>query len=352
MRAFSCDLCHSLVAFENSLCVSCGSGLGLDRAQARLVATQSTLEGSRYTRADGSVLTTCANLDLARCNWLAEQTAPDGLCPSCLLTRTRPANDDPSGLVAFAATETAKRRLIYQLDTLGLPLSTTVSGTSRALCFDLISSEKGVVTPGYESGVITIDLAESTSTHRAQMLADVAGPYRPLLGYLRHEVGHWYREMLFESQSQQDLLRNMFGDERGSEISSVRFGWESNYVSRYAATHPSEDWAETFAHYLHLLDALETAQYWRIHVEGPLAKSESDLDSEPDTQIRSDAVTTGTAVTTRKSFDELLGAWLPLASALNAVNRSIGDTDLYPSSLASAVVAKLRFVHDRLAELR
>ena len=36
-------------------------------------------------------------------------------------------------------------------------------------------------------------------------------------------------------------------------------GWQEKFISSYATAHPWEDWAETWAHYLHMTDALETA---------------------------------------------------------------------------------------------
>jgi hypothetical protein len=35
--------------------------------------------------------------------------------------------------------------------------------------------------------------------------------------------------------------------------------WQKSFISKYATSHPWEDWAETWAHYLHIMDMLETA---------------------------------------------------------------------------------------------
>ena len=40
---------------------------------------------------------------------------------------------------------------------------------------------------------------------------------------------------------------------------ALRFSGREDFISSYATTHPWEDWAETWAHYLHMADALETA---------------------------------------------------------------------------------------------
>ena len=44
-------------------------------------------------------------------------------------------------------------------------------------------------------------------------------------------------------------------------------------------------------------------------------------------------------------FDALLEAWLPLTYAVNSLNHSMGQPDLYPFVLSPTVMGKLRFVH-------
>jgi hypothetical protein len=43
--------------------------------------------------------------------------------------------------------------------------------------------------------------------------------------------------------------------------------------------------------------------------------------------------------------DTLVAQWIPFASALNAINRSMGQPDLYPFRLSSAIIAKLDYVN-------
>ncbi|SOD73409.1 hypothetical protein SAMN05892883_2702 [Jatrophihabitans sp. GAS493] len=350
MRAFSCDHCRSLIVFENSLCVTCGSALGFDREQSELVVETSTPQGLRYTRGDGTVLLPCANLDLASCNWLAVDGAPDGLCSGCLLTRTRPANDDPAGLLTFAAAETAKRRLVYQLDVLGLPTTPRSVDPAHGLAFDLLSSAQGSVITGHDSGLITIDLAEGNDSHRAAMRLSLAEPYRTLLGHLRHEVGHWYWDVLIDGSNWLNGFREFFGDERLDYSAALGqhydgrpndTGWANRYVSKYASSHPWEDWAETFAHYLHIRDTIETMASYRVRVDGPPL----DLATSYNTPVAADPERRGV------SFDNLISSWLPMTFALNAINRSMGESDLYPFVLAPQVLTKLRFVHDRITAL-
>ena len=44
-------------------------------------------------------------------------------------------------------------------------------------------------------------------------------------------------------------------------------GWEEDFITAYAASHPWEDWAETWAHYLQILDGLETCEGLGIEVQ-------------------------------------------------------------------------------------
>jgi len=328
VRPFACPVCRSLVFFDNDRCLNCGSGLAYDRASCDLVAV-----------ADGDPRR-CANHVLAGCNWLA---ADGGLCGSCRLTRTRPADDDATALAAFARTEAAKRRLVYQLDHLGLPSTPRTEDPARGLAFDLLSSRDAPVTTGHADGVVTIDLAEGDDPHREALRAQLAEPYRTVLGHLRHEVGHWYWQVLVDGTPFLDRFRELFGDERAdyAEALDAHYGrpddggWTETHVSRYAAAHPWEDWAETFAHYLHIRDTTETAHAWGMRVDGPALELNlawnARLDVEPGEEV--------------DSFDKLAQAWIAFSMALNAVNRSMGKDDLYPFRLPPAVLEKMRLVH-------
>jgi hypothetical protein len=331
VRAFACPTCHSLVFFENRRCVTCGSWLAYDRAAQELVVV------------DKDEPTRCVNKVIANCNWLADATGGEGLCGSCWLTRTRPNDADEAGMAAFALTEAAKRRLIYQLDHLGLPTTSRYVDPDHGLAFDLLSSKDEPVTTGHDSGVITLDLAEGDDPHREALRVQLAEPYRTLLGHMRHEIGHWYWDVLVDGTNFLDRFRDLFGDERADYAASLKehYGkpvgdeWVDTHVSHYAASHPWEDWAETFAHYLHIRDTMETANAWGMHVDGPdldlnLAWN-ARLDAEPNEQV--------------ESFDELAQSWIAFSLSLNAINRSMGKEDLYPFRLPPAVLEKMRFVH-------
>jgi hypothetical protein len=340
VRPYACTNCHALVHFHNSVCVTCGHPLGYDRGEQALLALES--DGT-YTRPDGTVLYRCQNLDLAACNWLT--TEADTLCSCCELTRTRPADGDAEGLAAFARTEFAKRRLLFQLDALGLPTTPRTEDPEHGLAFDLLSSASGPVITGHADGVITLDLAEGKDSHREAMREQLGEPYRTLLGHLRHEIGHWYWQVLVDGDDERlAACRALFGDDRADYAEALKVhydrlsdgteDWMGDHVSSYAAAHPWEDWAETFAHYLHIRDTLQTAAAYGMKVAGP------------DLPLNTDAPVAAEPSDEHDDFDAIIDDWLPTSLALNALNRSMGKDDLYPFVLTPIVLGKLRFVHD------
>src|SRR5690606_30936992 len=188
------------------------------------------------------------------------------LCTSCTLPRTRPADDDAEGHGWFLEAEAAKRRLVAQLYDLGLPVVGFTEGPD-GLAFDLLTSHFDQVTTGHEDGLITVDLAEADDAHRERVRHELGEAYRTVLGHFRHEVGHYYWMVLVRDGGHLEEFRRRFGDERVDYGDAMQShyggdgptGWQDEYVSAYATMHPWEDWAETFAHTLHILDALQTA---------------------------------------------------------------------------------------------
>jgi hypothetical protein len=326
MRSFQCQRCGQLVFFENTECLHCGTSLGFATDRHELVP----LEPARYRR--------CINALPAGCNWLVANDDPADLCPSCRLTRTRPHDSDTSAVEPFVAAEAAKRRLVFQLHELALPIVSRTEEPDRGLAFDLLSSRHQPVRTGHEDGVITLDLSESDDSHRERVRRELGEPYRTVLGHLRHEIGHYYWPSLVDRQDHAKAFRLLFGDERADYAQALEEHyrrrpapvWDDAYVSRYATTHPSEDWAETFAHYLHIRDTLQTANAYGIRMSGPAAPTPAK--PTPDADVA--------------AFETILDEWLPLSYALNGVNRSMGKADLYPFILTPAVVEKLEFVHE------
>jgi len=333
MRAFTCEHCGQLLFFENSLCLRCGASLGFVPSRRALMVPD---------RHPEMHLEPCGNQAVAACNWMLEpDSVPWGgaqptLCRSCGLTRTRPADFATDDLAQFAVAERAKRRLLFGLLDLGLPIGDD-------LRFDLLSSRNEPVTIGHDGGVITIDLAESDDARRELRRTQLEEPYRTMLGHFRHEIGHYYWPILVVAQARLERARELFGDERldydearerhYSDPRRPPADWAQRHVSAYATMHPYEDWAETFAHYLHIRDTLQTAGAFGIVVAVP---GDGSLISTPGPDAGA------------HPFQKLLADWLPLTYALNAVNRSMGRDDLYPFTLAPTVIDKLSFVHDRV----
>ena len=207
----------------------------------------------------------------------------------------------------------------------------------EGLAFDLLSSAHEPVTTGHADGLVTLDLAEADDARREARRAELGEPYRTVLGHLRHEAGHACFELLAPQGPARDRVRAVLGDERDDYGAALErhyahgppADWEQRHVSAYATMHPSEDWAETFAHVLHITDTLQTAAAYGIAVDG--------------------ARRLGEHAAATADFDAVLAAWLPLSEGLNAVTRSMGRDDLYPFVLAPAVVEKLRLVQDLIS---
>ncbi|HEX3827491.1 MAG TPA: putative zinc-binding metallopeptidase [Sporichthyaceae bacterium] len=331
MHSFACPACGSLLFFENSRCLACGSEVGYRRDTASFALPDAQLGG-------------CARRFGSGCNWLAWSGAPGGLCDCCALLRVPPP-DDETAAAAWARAAAAARRLVHQLDGLRLPVIGRDVDPQGGLAFDLRhGTPSDPVVIGHRDGVITIDLAEGDDGYREGLRVRLAEAYRTLLGHFRHEVGHWYWTMLVADTPALWGFRSLFGDERldySAALSEHYAGepppdWVQRHVSVYATAHPWEDWAETFAHYLHIRDALQTAAAFGVVVAGP------DLDTPPSPEAPLASVPLEDPP---DDFDEIVKTWLPLTFALNQVNRSMGRRDLYPFLLAPAVIEKLRFVH-------
>ncbi len=336
VRDFNCPTCGQRLAFENSLCLSCGSPLGfsLDDMALLVITDDSPHAGA----VDEHKYQLCANMHVAQCNWLV-RIGGDPLCASCALTRTRPADTDASALAAFGEAEMAKRRLIAELHELRLPIVSRSEDPQFGLAFDLLSSAAEQVMTGHQNGVVTIDLAEGDDVHREQLRIAMDEPYRTLLGHFRHEIGHYYfYRLIAPSADYGERFRELFGDPDADYQEALDrhyaegapAGWEDTYVSSYATMHPAEDWAETFAHYLHIRDTLDTAAAFGFAPAG---------------------ATFERRVLGPSGFDTIIDMWLPLAWALNMVNRSMGHADLYPFVLPPAVLEKMRFVHTVIDEV-
>lgn len=347
MEAFVCSQCRQLLFFENSACLSCGAALGFIPARLQVCALESTGQRDfQVHHGDGKYYRRCERAEIATCNWMVPSDSQSGLCLACELTQNPPPRAGDPMAHAFAVAEMAKRRLIAQLLDLGLPFTSRHQASESGLGFVLEASTPGhTVMTGHVNGLITLNLAESDSVYREEVRLSFGEPYRTLLGHFRHEVGHYYWSALIEHSCHLERFRGLFGDERRDYSQAIsnhyggplQAGFQEQYVSAYASSHPWEDWAETFAHYLHIRDVLQTAAAFGVSVRGPSNEGERPdprLNSQPD------------LVSELRPFTQILRQWLPLTYALNALNRSMGKDDLYPFVLAPAVIAKLSFVHE------
>lgn len=318
MRSFACRVCQSPLFFENSVCVSCGTALGFSRAEHDIVPVD---EAGQYVDSAGLVWHVCSNLNVSGCTWLAPLEG--GQCSACDLTRTRPSEADPEGTAQFPEAEAAKRHLVVELDVLGFDIS--------GLVFDMLSSSDVAgedVVIGHADGVITLDLAETDDARRERIRQELGEPYRTLLGHLRHEVGHYIESQLVNADHPERLARGreLFGDETVAyQVAIDRHyaqgppaDWADSHISTYATMHPFEDFAETFAHYLHISDTCDTAAAHGL--------------------VMVDLAAFG-------RFRDLVRAvWVPLSVALNQINRSMGKGDVYPFVIPAPVLDKLDFV--------
>ncbi|GAA5032253.1 putative zinc-binding metallopeptidase [Microbacterium fluvii] len=317
-------------------CANCGAELGYHVPSRQFFGIHT---GS--VEIDGQRWYACSNRDWA-CNWLVRDDAPAGRCFSCRLTRTQPAADDTVAMEKLATTEEAKRRLLLQLSDLGLPIRPWYA-VPGGLGFDLLSSlSTGTrVTIGHAGGIITLDLAESLDDRREALRVRLGEPYRTMLGHLRHEVGHYYQNVLITDEATWARCRELFGDERASYKDALarhyRFGapegWRTSFISEYATMHPWEDFAETFAHYLHITGTLATAAAIGIHLDAATT-SLRDTDVIPRESYHGEPV------------QRLLTDWEWMSQAFNRINRSMGARDLYPFEIVPEVRVKLGFVHE------
>lgn len=289
---------------------------------------------------DGRRWIPCVNRSWG-CNWLVGVDDESGRCFACRLVRRRPDSDDTLALEKLAATAVDMRRLLVQLFTLGLPV-VPYDEREGGLAFDLLSSRSGApVVIGHANGVITIDLAETLDAHREALRVRLGEPYRTMLGHFRHEIGHYYQQVLVVDEPLLGECRSLFGDERASYSDAIerhyRLGapedWATSYISEYATMHPWEDFAETFAHYLHITGTLATAAMAGVVIDSERVAGTLEHDVVP------------AASYADLGLARALEDWRWLSMLFNRVNRAMGHGDLYPFTLTPPVVAKLDFVH-------
>ncbi len=306
MLKFECPSCGNGLFFNNFACVACGAKVGFCPTQFSF-----SLAGERQF---------CANRDHHNvCNWMSEPQQP--FCRSCQTNQIVPDLGVDGNLEKWSDLEEGKRRLLFSCLRLGIPWS--------GLTFKFLApTPEEPATTGHCDGVITVNIGEADLVTREANKQDLNEKFRTVIGHFRHEFGHFYWSQHVEPNWQNlDRFRALFGDERVDYQASLdqhysRSGTRQRsveHISVYATSHPWEDWAETFAHYLHMRDVLETAQG---HGLAPLPSQAPTFD-----------------------FGYGMQEWRRLSVAFNEVNRSMGLQDLYPFAISPVVEEKLAFIH-------
>ncbi len=348
MRLFNCSHCSQRLYFENVVCERCEAMLGFLPDRLQLRSLEAALEeGVWRPRGEEAKYRMCANYEQhAVCNWMVPIEDDHPFCTACRLNTTIPDLGVEGNSDLWRTLETEKHRLVYSLLRLGLPVVPR-SEDPTALAFDFLAdsgspfSERGKVFTGHAEGLITINIKEADPVERERMRGQLDEPYRTLLGHFRHESGHYYWDQLIRDTSWLEECRSLFGDDTVDYGAALEHhyqhgaptDWQESFISSYATMHPWEDWAETWAHYLHMIDTLETAWQFGIGIHpkaGDDARERVRHDFDPYREA---------------SIDTLIEHWLPLTFALNSLNRSMGHEHAYPFVVSPKVIEKLGFVH-------
>jgi hypothetical protein len=340
-----CQNCEQLLYFENTHCERCAYRLGYLPRTATLSALAPE-DGEWRTLAPPELLVRfCENAGHDACNWLVDSSGGTSLCEACRFNRVIPDLALDVNLSRWRRLESAKHWLFYSILRLGLPLISKHEDSDRGLAFDFLADGVSPTNPkvltGHDNGLITIALKEADDAERERRRTQMGEPYRTLLGHFRHEVGHHFWDVLVRDGGRLEDCRAVFGDDSRDYDAALQehyqngapANWQNNFVSAYATCHPWEDWAETWAHYLHIVDTLEMGSAFGLRVNPRVTRDESltaDINLDPYQTL---------------DMGEII-AWLPLTFAMNSLNRAMGNHDLYPFVLSPAVIAKLTFVHE------
>lgn len=343
MKRFTCA-CGQPVFFDSTQCERCGGQLGYapDPGQMlRLSGPGQTGGQQAAARVEG--YRPCANgQEHGVCNWLVSRAEGIDLCLACRTNRTIPDLRRPGNRERWGRLEAAKRRMLYSLLSLGLPLQHRGEQPEWGLAFDFLEDRRSnpeaaleVVGTGHHAGVIVVNVMEADPVEQARARQRLHEQYRTLIGHMRHEIGHYYWDRLIRDSERLDAFRAAFGDERADYRAALdRYytagpppDWPGRFISAYASAHPWEDWAETWAHYLHMTDTLETAASHGLGGALPVAEARPGGD-----------------------FADRVNQWMALSVILNELNRSMGQDDPYPFVITPVQIRKLRFIHQTIAE--
>lgn len=347
MKLFACQHCNNAIHFDNTACVNCNHRLGYLPSRFNMTAVESNGDALCALGDSTRPYLFCENAKFDACNWLVSLDDGCRFCIACRHNRTIPDLSLPMNIAKWRKLELAKRYMVYSLMRWGLPLPNRDEDPQEGLAFDFLGDRRlqdgsfERVLTGHEHGVITINIAEADDAERENRRGMMGEPYRTVLGHFRHEIGHYYWDRLVGNGPQLARFRELFGDEREDYSQALArhyeggapANWQASFISGYAASHPWEDFAETWAHNLHMVDSLETAAAFSLTAQAPIG-------------VEPKAVTASIEAYAERSAERLAASWAPMTIMINSINRSMGQPDLYPFVLSAAVIAKLQFIND------
>lgn len=321
--------CDNRIFFNNHFCLSCNASLGRCTACGLLTSVQITEDIARCDSCN-AVVHPCKNQKHGVCG--SYNMDADSLCRWCEYTNVIPALSQPASVQRWAKMESAKRRLLHQLEDLGFPPYIVDTGTTHPLQFEFREDgvgkdgEKKPVTTGHQNGLITINLAEADSVHRERLRVQLGEPQRTLIGHMRHEVGH-YIDWAWASRVAADQYKTLFGDPSKIDYGDAMkrhyetgppSNWADNHVSAYATMHPWEDFAETVNVYLDIVAIATTAN--------DIGGQQFNLSPTADPS-------------------SLVHSVLQIVVEVSEYNFDLGLTPLLPERLPPAVIEKLSCIH-------
>ncbi len=339
-----------MIFFENDRCLKCGHPLGFRPDALDLSALDEAANDQWHihgTPVSGRAYRLCANgKQHGICNWLVPADDLSAWCLACRLNEVIPDLGGAKNLGRWSKLELAKRRCIYTFLKLGLPVEKTSADERPPLRFQFLEEKPGTpVKTGHENGVITINIAEADEDERERRRLHLHEPYRTLVGHFRHESGHFYWDRLIANSPDLGRFRELFGDETTDYNSALETyyqqgppaDWMAKTVTPYACSHPWDDWAETWAHYLHIVDTLESAASFGLGMKENAQAKPGSLPIKYGEDM---------------DFNRMLAEWTPLTCALNAMNRGMGVADLYPFVIPQPAIEKLRYIHEVILKSR
>ncbi|PWQ98240.1 zinc-binding metallopeptidase family protein [Leucothrix pacifica] len=370
MKTFKCT-CEDqqILFFESNHCVACNRTVGLDDWFDKVEPYDLDETTGHYYKADKPEVhfQKCDNnAKYQVCNGMVNLNTYDGdegdevLCAGCQFNETIPDLTVVEHIPLWKKMETAKRRAIYTLKAFSLPVRNLSEDPKNGLSFSFTTDrdvtdhfasrleDKEPVLTGHSFGHITINLAEANEVARSHTKLAMGERYRTLLGHFRHELGHYYfDQLIFGSPEKHELCKHYFGDDQLSYQDALDrhykegapANWSENFISQYATMHAYEDWAETWAHYMHIMDTLETAKNFSI--TGSTSSNSVETEDVDDLSLPQDAY----FFSGQTSITTILETWIDFSVILNSLNRSMGLNDAYPFILTKPVRAKLSFIH-------